>query len=339
MRWKGIKTLVTGGASFIGSHVVDRLVKLGASVRIVDDLSSGKLENIVDHINNRTVEFIHADLLQRDIAKKSVKHINFVFHLAAVHGGRGYVDMHQAAVTANILMDTQLIHEAYESKVKKFIFASSGCVYPNYMQKDTGKKLYLSEIMVGPPYDPDNMYGWAKLTTEKTLAAYYKDHGFQSASCRFFTAFGPRGIENHAIIAMIARALIKQDPYEVWGDGKQIRNWTYVDDTADGMIKVAECIDDGRAVNIGTTERIRVIDVVREICDYTDFHPDIIFRKKMPVGPVNRVCDNTLAKQLLGWEPKVPFVHGLHTTIDWYFSHKNKKNIRNSLSRLLTERS
>ena len=84
--------------------------------------------------------------------------------------------------------------------------------------------------MVGPPYDADNMYGWAKLMAEMTLQAYHRDFGLKSASCRFFTVYGERGVENHAVIAMIARAFVRQDPFEVWGDGTQIRNWTYVGD-------------------------------------------------------------------------------------------------------------
>jgi len=338
MRWKGIKVLVTGGASFIGSHIVDSLVLFGAQVRVVDDLSSGKLDNIRSHLNKKAIEFIHADLLKKNVVKKSVKTIDYIFHLAAIHGGRGYVDMHQAAVTANILLDTQLIQEAYLAKVKKFIFASSGCVYPNYIQRNTKEKLFLKESLVGPPYDPDNMYGWAKLTTEKILGAYYKDYGFKSVSCRFFTAFGPRGVENNASIALIARAFIRQNPYEVWGDGQQIRNWTYVDDIVSGMIKAAEHIDNGRAINIGTTTRTSVAEAVQEIFDYTQFHPTVLYKRTMPTGPVNRVCNNKLSRQVLGWEPKIKFREGLHKTIHWYFSTHNKLKVKKTLPYLLTER-
>src|SRR5205814_787794 len=104
----------------------------------------------------------------------------------------------------------------YEEGVDKFVFASSGCVYPNFIQQDVSKELYLTEDMVGPPFDADNMYGWAKLMTEMTLKAYHKDYGMKSASCRFFTVYGERGVENHAVIAMIARAFIGQNPFEVW---------------------------------------------------------------------------------------------------------------------------
>jgi len=97
---------------------------------------------------------------------------------------------------------------------------------------------------------------------EFTLKAYHKEHGLGAASCRYFTVYGPRGVENHAVIAMIARAFIEQTPFEVWGDGTQIRNWTYIDDIVEGTILAGEKIDDGTAVNLGTMERIRVIDAV-----------------------------------------------------------------------------
>ena len=173
MNWSGKRVLVTGGASFIGSHLVDQLVERGADhIRIVDDLSSGEIENIQGHLDSHRVKFINEDLLDQDVAAESVKGIDTVFHLAAIHGGRGYVDMHQAECAKNLTLDGMLIKAAQEAGVDKFVFASSGCVYPNYVQQDVTQELYLTEDMVGPPYDSDGMYGWAKLMGEKTLQAF-----------------------------------------------------------------------------------------------------------------------------------------------------------------------
>jgi nucleoside-diphosphate-sugar epimerase len=113
------------------------------------------------------------------------------------------------------------------------------------------------------------MYGWAKLMGELTFKSYYKQFGMKSASCCYFTVYGPRGVENHAVIAMIARAFIGDDPFEVWGTGEQVRNWTCIDDIAAGTILAAEKIDDGTPINLGTTEHIRVIDAVKEVLRYT----------------------------------------------------------------------
>jgi nucleoside-diphosphate-sugar epimerase len=335
---KNKKILVTGGASFIGSHLVEKLQTLASKIKVVDDLSSGKLDNIKDLIKKKEIEFIKADLCHSNVAKKAVKGQEVVFHLAGNHGGRGYVDLHQAACATNMMLDGNVFWQSYRAGVGKIIFASSGCVYPNFLQTDHKKKIYLKEKHVGPPYDADNMYGWAKLMAEMTLKSYHDDWGIKTASCRFFTVYGPRGKEDHAVIAMIARAFIKQDPFIVWGNGKQIRNWTYVDDIVDGMIKVAEKIDDGRAINLGTMERIKVLDAVKMIFDYTGHKARIVFQPQMPTGPANRVAHNGQAQKLLGWKPKVKFKDGLKKTIDWYFANKDPKEVSTIVKTSLTER-
>ena len=338
MNWQDRKVLVTGGTSFIGSTLVDRLVERSARVRVVDDLSSGREDNIRDHIKKGRVEFIKADLREPGISERVVEGMSVVFHLAADHGGRGYVDLHQAACATNLMLDGVVFRACHRAGVDKVVYASSGCVYPNFIQTDVNKILYLTEDMVGPPYDADNMYGWAKLMAEMTLKSYYKDWGMKSASCRYFTVYGPRGVENHAVIAMIARAFIKQDPFDVWGTGEQIRNWTYIDDIVSGTILAAEKIDDGTAVNLGTMERIRVIDAAKEVLRYMGHKARIKTLPDKPTGPLNRVADNSLAKKLLGWEPQVMFMDGLHRTIDWYLSTRKRDEVSATLETMLTER-
>jgi nucleoside-diphosphate-sugar epimerase len=338
MDWRNAKTLVTGGASFIGSHLVDALVAKGATVRVVDNLSSGRLDNVRAHVDARRIEFTHGDLNDPHVVEQAVRGVNVVFHLAADHGGRGYVDLHQVACATNLVLDGLVFKACRKARVDKVVYASSGCVYPNHLQTDPGQILYLTEDMVGPPYDADNLYGWAKLMAEMTLRAYTDETGLKSANCRFFTVYGERGHENHAVIAMIARAFVKQDPYVVWGTGEQIRNWTHVSDIVSGMVLAAEKIDDGAAVNLGTMERTRVIDAAREVLRYTGHNATIELHPEMPTGPLNRVADNSLARMLLGWEPKVKFMDGLHQTIDWYFKSKDREAISADLEARLTER-
>lgn len=338
MNLNGSRALVTGGASFIGSHLVDALLEKGANVRVVDDLSSGNINNIREHIDQGKVEFFKADLREPLVAREAVKGVNIVFHLAADHGGRGYVELHQAGPASNFFLDGLIFYEAKKAGVEKIVYASSGCVYPNHLQGNVNQELYLTEDMVKPPYDSDNLYGWAKLMAELTLKAYHKEYGISTASCRYFTVYGPRGVENHAVIAMIARAFLKEDPYDVWGDGTQIRNWTYIDDIVKGTILAAEKIDDGTAINLGTMERIRVIDAVKEVLRYTKHNPKIIFKPDMPVGPLNRVADNSLSRKLLGWQPETKFFDGLRKTIDWYFAVKKQEEVRDDFRRKLTER-
>lgn len=338
MDLQGKKALVCGGASFIGSHLVEALIQRGSRVRVVDDLSSGRIENIQGLIDGGQVEFIEGDLLRQDVCASSVKGMDVVFHLAAAHGGRGYVDLHQAACATNLAMDGMLFMACRDAGVEKVVYASSGCVYPNFLQTDPEEILYLTEDKVGPPYDADNMYGWAKLMAEFSLKAYHDEWGMKTASCRYFTVYGERGKEDHAVIAMIARAFVGQDPFVVWGDGEQIRNWTYVGDIVEGTVRCAERIDDGTAVNLGTMERTRVLDAVQEVMRYTGHQAKIELHPEMPTGPLNRVADNSLAKGLLGWEPSMKFIDGLHRTCDWYFSIKDKAEVAKKLETSLTER-
>ena len=334
----GRPVLVTGGASFIGSHLVDALVSLGARVRVIDDLSSGNLKNIHHHVDSGAIEFARADLLNPTVAAEAAAGIHTVFHLAADHGGRGYVDLHQADCATNLVLDGVVFRACRLVGVDKVVYASSGCVYPNHVQTDSDQAVYLAEDQVGPPYDADNMYGWAKLMGELSLRACYQDYGLKSVSCRYFTVYGPRGHENHAVMAMIARAFIRQDPLEVWGSGRQVRNWTFVSDIVDGTLRAAAHIDDARAVNLGTRERIRVIDAVSLVMDAMSHRPKILLRPDMPTGPMNRVADPSLAGRLLGWTPRVRFADGLRRTIDWYARTQRRDEVADRLAHRLTER-
>lgn len=338
MDWSNVRVLVTGGASFIGSSLSTQLLERGAKVRVVDDLTSGKLANIEEYVSRKSIEFIHADLREPGVARDALGDINVVFHLAADHGGRGYVDLHQAGPASNLFLDGLVFWEAVRAGVDKVVYASSGCVYPNFLQSDPNKELFLTEDLVAVPYDADNMYGWAKLMAELTLQAYHQEYGLKSASCRYFTVYGPGGVENHAVIAMIARSFVGQNPFEVWGDGSQIRNWTYIDDIVNGTILAAEKIDDGTAINLGTMERVKVIDAVNLVLEYTGHNAEIKFLTDMPTGPLNRVADNSLAERLLGWKPQTMFSDGLRRTIDWYYGMKDKEEVRGSLAEILTGR-
>ena len=349
MNWTKKNVLVTGGASFIGSHLVDALIKREAKyIRIVDNLSSGKLSNIDKHLRSGPVHFILGDLsVEEDLRDAFRGEIDIVFHLAADHGGRGYVDLHQVACAKNLGLDSLFFAECAEKKVEKVIYASSACIYPGYKQSDITKEIYLKEIDDGREkgYQADNLYGWAKLMAEMTLKAYYEEQGMKSASLRFFTVYGNRGVENHAIISMIAKSFIRQNPFEIWGTGTAIRNWTHVTDIVEGMVLAAEKIDNARAINLGTDERIRVVDAAGIVVDYVqekyypDYIPEFLFLPDMPVGPVNRTADFSLAQKLLGWEPKVKFSEGVKTTIDWYFKNKEESKVRKIFEKkLLTEK-
>jgi nucleoside-diphosphate-sugar epimerase len=337
-QWPGTRVTVTGGASFIGSHLVDALLVRGAEVRVVDDLSSGTRENLRVHLDSEAIEFIHGDLRESEVARAAVRDRDVVFHHAADHGGRGYLELHQAGPASNFCLDGQVFFQALRAGVGKVVFASSGCVYPNHLQDDPQAVVYLKESLVRQPYDADNSYGWAKLMGELTLRAYHEEFGLGAACCRYFTAYGPRAKESHAVMAMIARARVRQSPFEIWGTGTQVRNWTYVDDIVEGTLAAAENVNDGTAVNIGTSERTTVTEAAQLVLALTGHDAEIQLRPDMPTGPLNRVADNSLAHELFGWSPRVAFEDGLKRTIDWYFEERPVEKVRAALEHELTDR-
>jgi len=323
--WDGKRVLVTGGCSFIGSHLVEQLLDVGAIVRVVDDLSSGQLENLDQAPSGW--EFVQADLCEPEAARAAMRSIDIVFHLAAIHGGRGFIDLHQAACSRNFVLDGVVSQAALEAGVENFVFASSGCTYPVGLQADVTQEIRLTEEQVAPPYDADGIYGWAKLMTELRLAALAREEGFPSVSCRLFTVYGERCPESHALTAMVGRAYLRQEPFEIWGDGTQVRNWTHVSDIVSGLMLAGERIRDGAAVNLGTEEGIRVIDAASMILDLVGHDAEIKKLVEMPTGPYNRVASAALARERLGWMPRMPFRDGLERLIGWYFATRSAEGM------------
>lgn len=345
MNWSGRRVLVTGGASFISSHIVDRLVQMGAHVRVADDLSSGRLENLGESIDH--IEFMEGDLRDRSFADQATNGMEVVFHLAASHGGRGYIDTHPVECATNMVLDGTVFYSAWQAGVERICFASSACVYPTNLQDqikvETDGPVYLREEWADP-FEPgralaDREYGWAKLMAEMALRAYHKQYELKCVSCRLHTIYGERENETHAVIALIAKAFVRMDPYEVWGTGEQDRNFTYVGDVVDGMIRAVERIEDGTAVNIGTAEHIKIMDAVQLIFELTGFKPKRIhFDKTKPVGIFSRAADLTRVRRLMDWEPTTPFRDGLQRTVEWYYATKDRQEVASQLDALLIER-
>jgi UDP-glucose 4-epimerase len=267
--------------------------------------------------------------------------------LAASHGGRGYIDTHPVECATNMVLDGTVFYSAFQAGVERICFASSACVYPTNLQTemkiDEGGLVYLQEEWADP-FVPgralaDGEYGWAKLMGEMALRAYHKQYGMKCVSCRLFTAYGERENETHAVIALIAKAFVEMDPYEIWGTGEQDRNFTYVGDIADGMIRAVERVEDGSAVNIGTAEHIKIIDAARMIFRITGFTPkELFFDTTKPVGVFSRAADLTRTRRLLEWEPSTSFEEGLRRTIPWYYAIKDRQEIARKLGVLLMER-
>jgi nucleoside-diphosphate-sugar epimerase len=343
-KWIDKNVLVTGGASFIGSHLVDKLVSLGANVTVVDDLSSGSLENL-SAVKDR-FKFIKKDLeyIKKDEMREIFSDQNIVFHLAAVHGGRGYIQTHPADVCSNLSIDHHVFEAAANRRdsIENLVFASTACVYPPDMQNKIGTNYQLKENDSDPKMlesymSADIEYGWRKLMSEMQLNAFINQYGIKGCPVRFVTAYGPRENESHAIIALIYKAIRMMDPYTIWGDGQQERDFTYVEDIVDGTILASERVFNGNPINLGTGQKHKLIDVAETIFSLVDWKPTKIkFEPSMPVGPLSRALDNTRARELLGWEPRFSLKEGLRKTIEWY--KQTRKNTDRITKDLLLER-
>lgn len=342
---------MTGGASFISSHLVDSLLAKGAIVKVADDFSSGKLENLEYPLEESSSNFwrfgdltvFKGDLKERPFTRSVMNDVDVVFHLAALHGGRGYIDSHPAQCCTNMILDQLVFEEAHKAGVDRVCFASSACVYPSYLQEETGSSYLLKEEDADPFVRDrafaDLEYGWAKLMGEMALRAYHRQYGMKTAAVRIFTAYGPRENETHAIIALIAKALVKMDPYSVWGTGEQDRNFTYVQDIVDAMILATENIEDGSPVNAGRDDRITINQATELVFDIVGWRPSRVQHDlSKPQGVASRAADLTRANRVLSWSPKVSYNEGFRRTIDWYFANNDEKKVKANLDRLLMER-
>jgi UDP-glucose 4-epimerase len=321
---------------------VDRLVELGAQVTVLDNFSSGRVENLQQNLGRIRVVNLDLEWANLDELVEAFKGYEIVFHLAATHGGRGYIHTHPADVCSNFAIDHHVYEASLKAGVERVIFASSACVYPPKLQATVGSDTLLSEdesnaFKLDEPLSADIEYGWAKLMGEIQLIAFIKQYGLKGCSLRFVTAYGPRENETHAIIALIYKAFEKIDPYVIWGSGEQERDFTYVSDIVDGVILAAERVTDGTPINLGTGKRYKVRDVAEKIFEIMNWRPKrIIYDTSKPVGVVSRALDIRRARELLGWEPKVSLEEGLKRTIEWYVhTHKPRGYVD---ERLLMER-
>jgi len=349
-----MRAVVTGGASFIGSHLVEALINRGDEVYVLDNFSSGSVENLKGANKAYTFDFLDLrystpDEISRRILGSRLLEADILYHLAADHGGRGYVETRQMNCSNNFAIDNNVFHAAINCGIPKIIFASSGCIYPMREQRSATRVKKLAEINDGRDigYDADGLYGFAKLMGEMTLAAMYQENKIESTSCRFFTVYGPRAKENHAVMSFIARAFIQleswSDKYAVWGTGEQVRNWTYVDDIVQGMILAADSIAGAQVLNLGNNEKITVVEAVSATLNYVGrtyypkYDPQIHFDNSRPVGPIARVADIKALLALGGASP-TSFKKGLERTIDWYFANKKVDQVAEHLERLLIDR-
>jgi len=330
--YERVPVLITGGASFIGSHLAELLLTSGAAVAIIDDLSSGRPENLSSI--SKDIHFTQGDVRDPATMASATAGRRVVFHLANAHGGRGYIDTHPVESVNNLVCDHVVFSAAARAGCERIVYAGSACAYPTSLQAHVGQSVLLREGQAG--FDEpgkafaDGEYGWSKLIGELQLTAFHKQFGVDTVACRIFTAYGPRENESHAVIALIAKAIARLDPYPIWGDGRQTRNFTYVKDTAMGLALSGACPRGAAAINIGTDRHTTINDLIEAVFESLNWRPSQIRRElDKPVGVLSRAADLDTCRRILGWEPQWDLDTGLAETIAWYTQNVDPTRLAN----------
>lgn len=320
--WTDKKVLVTGGAGFIGSHVVEKLVERGAKVTVLDNLQNGKMENLQEVISKITL--IEGDCMNPIDAEKACSGQKVVLNLAARVGGIEYNRTHQATMMRdNLLIGTVMLEAARKAQVDRFLVVSSACVYPRNVSVPAPE----SEGFLDEPEPTNGGYGWAKRMAEKLGMYYAEEFGMKVGIVRPYNCYGPRDHfdpkYSHVIPALIKRVFDGENPVKVWGTGNQTRAFLYVEDFAEGMILAIENYPVPDPINIGTDDEVSIKDLVKKIIDMSGVKTEIEFDTTKPDGSPRRNSDNTKAVKHVNFHPKVSLDEGLRKTIAWYKANKS----------------
>lgn len=315
------RVAVTGGAGFLGSNLVRRLIDDGHDVWIADDLSSGSLENLEEvEVKARCLV---GDLKEYGFAREALKGADSVFHLAAEVGSVDYLHGSEArelaAMQANIVIDTNVLRACQANGVRNVIYASSVSVYP--FDKQLGSEVQFREEDSDTGVNPEGGYGWSKYVGEKQLAL------MPETACgiaRIFHAYG-RNIylkpDRSQVIASLVRKAIKypKEGFVVWGDGRQKRCFVYVDDVIDAIVRLWEHVEKrgSLTVNVGSTEEITVEDLAKRIISLSGKEIRLEFDPSKPKGALNRMPSLSRVEEVLGWRPTTSFSVGLKRTYEW----------------------
>jgi len=315
------KVLVTGAGGFIGHHLVKYLKKKGCWVRGADIKNPEFEETAAD-------EFKLLDLREFENCMKACEEIDEVYQLAADMGGIGYITSSHASIFRNnALINLHMLEAASKNKVKNYLFTSSACIYPQYLQKDADAKK-LKEVDAYPA-DAEPGYGWEKLFSELACQYYTEDHGIKIHIVRFHNIFGPLGTyqggkeKSPAAICQKIALANKEDVINVWGDGKQTRSYCYIDDCIEGIYRLMQS-DYVKPINLGQDVLVTIdelVDIVAKIAGKTITKR---YDLSKPQGVRGRNADITLMKKILSWEPQVSLEEGLKTTYDWIYKQVNK---------------
>jgi len=306
-----LSCLVTGGAGFIGSHIAEALAKKGASVTILDNLSSGKIENISDFI--KSVKFIEGDIRNPSDIEKSLDGIEVVFHQAAIPSVVKSFENPVETFDVNVTGTLKLLEACRKKGVSKIIFASSSSVYGD------SPSLPKHELM---PIEPKSPYAISKMTCEVLLKLYCQNFGMEGVSLRYFNAFGPRqnpDSEYAAVIPKFITSLLTKKSPVIFGDGQQTRDFCYIHNVVNAnLLSMEKSGLHGEVINVATAERYSLLKLLEILSKITGEYLQPVFAPERPGDIKHSLASIERACSLLNYTVEVNFEKGLEKTVEYF---------------------
>ncbi len=303
--------LVTGGAGFIGSHVVDELVQRGEQVRVIDNFSTGKRENIAHNLEHIT--FVEGDLADLDAARRAVDGVDYVLHLAAIPSVMRSVANPLASNEANVTGTLNLLVAARDAGVQRVVYSSSSSVYGD------SPELPKREDM---PTNPLSPYAVSKLAGENYALAFHQVYGLPTVCLRYFNVFGPRqdpASEYAAVIPKFITWMLRGERPIVYGDGLQSRDFIYVANVVEANLLACQSERAvGRVMNVALGERVNLLDLIAALNGIFEANLAPRFEPARPGDVKHSQADTARIETLLGFAPVVDFDEGLRRTVAWF---------------------
>jgi GDP-L-fucose synthase len=317
---------ITGGTGFIGSHVVEQLLSLGAQPIVL----SRRRDGIFLRNNLDRTELRQCDLESYKSTREALQGASVVLNLAAKVAGLEYNSTHPASIFhENMQIFLNVLKAVQELKVDRFLVTSSACVYPRFCSIPTPEE----QGFVGEPEPTNSGYGWAKRMQEYLGAQYALEFGLSVAIARPYNAYGPRDnfdpASSHVIPALVRKAFETENGFlEVWGDGSHSRSFLYVDDFARGLLEVTARYPAADPVNLGAEEETTIRELANLIADlvskvrHTSIQP--CFKPAALTGQPRRCCATTKANNVLGFRAQTNLMEGLKRTVEWFARNENR---------------
>jgi GDP-D-mannose 3', 5'-epimerase len=314
------RVVVTGAGGFIGVHLVARLREDGVEqIRAVDRVPVEDWYQRFDDVENCC-----ADLQEKESCRAATEGMEVVYNLAADMGGMGFIEKNKALCMLSVLISTHMLDAAHHAGVHRFFYSSSACVYAAGKQESPDV-----EPLAEPdayPAMPEDGYGWEKLFSERMARHFYEDFGLETRAARYHNVYGPQGTYDGgrekapaAICRKVARAVLDgTNRIEIWGDGRQTRSFTYVDDCVEGTLRLTKS-DVVEPLNIGSDELVTINELVDLVEGIAGVTLERSYDLSAPQGVRGRNSDNTLISQRLGWSPSISLEEGLQNTYKWIF--------------------